>query len=65
MKLRITPYYASGHSALGSAEVRSGLGEVFQQLRCLIGRAHPHHLTASRPPFGLKVVGRREYKNVS
>ncbi len=23
-----------------------------------------HHLTASRPPLGLKVVGRREYKNV-
>ncbi|MFC5470762.1 NUDIX domain-containing protein, partial [Cohnella suwonensis] len=30
----------------------------------IISRTHPHHLTASRPPFGLKVVGRREHMNV-
>jgi hypothetical protein len=45
-------------------EVRSGIGEALQQQGSVIGRTHPHHLTASRPPYGLKVVGRREYNNV-
>jgi hypothetical protein len=51
--------------ALGPAGVRCGSGEAFQFRGSGISRTHPHHLTASRPPFGLKVVGRREYITLS
>jgi hypothetical protein len=53
---QLTPHSRIGANAPRSARSRQqGSG---------IRRTHPHHLTASQPAYGLKVVGRRECKNV-
>ena len=55
VELHITPY-----SRIGSTGVRSEFDEAFQYSRKREQPDTSHHLTVSRPLFGLKVVGRRE-----